>query len=224
MNHNIYTCCSKYHGMTQNIGALLISPVAPLLAWKRFTCWECPSLFCCGNLPGTWTMRCLGECACGWQSEPQACIPERAVWWWPLPFCAAHSKPLYTLMWVARTRFWERFLLCHWCFSCNRPLALRGHVTNASFKQWVGILLMPKIDRAHKNDLIPEIWEETQLREIFYGTSIFQQSSMICFSYHRGWFLEGWSANLLRPFPELCIRPSYPLDKRNIQSTYEKLF
>ena len=33
----------------------------------------------------------------------------------------------------------------------NRPLALRGHVTNASFKQWVGILLMPKIDRAHKN-------------------------------------------------------------------------
>ena len=32
----------------------------------------------------------------------------------------------------------------------NRPLALRGHVTNASFKQCVGILLMPKIDRAHK--------------------------------------------------------------------------
>ena len=33
----------------------------------------------------------------------------------------------------------------------NRPLALRGHVTSASFKQLVGILLMPKIDRAHKN-------------------------------------------------------------------------
>ena len=31
------------------------------------------------------------------------------------------------------------------------PLASRGQVTNASFKQWVGILLMPKIDRAHKN-------------------------------------------------------------------------
>ena len=55
----------------------------------------------------------------------------------------------------------------------NRPLALRGHVTNASFKQWVGILLMPKIDRA------PEIWEETHLREIFYGSLIFQQTSMI---------------------------------------------
>ena len=33
----------------------------------------------------------------------------------------------------------------------NRPLALRGHLTIASFKQWVGILLMPEIDRAHKN-------------------------------------------------------------------------
>ena len=32
-----------------------------------------------------------------------------------------------------------------------RPVALRGHVTNASFKQCVGILLIPKIDRAHKN-------------------------------------------------------------------------
>ena len=39
----------------------------------------------------------------------------------------------------------------------NRPLALRGHVTNASFKQRVGILLMPKIVRAHKNYLTPEI-------------------------------------------------------------------
>ena len=37
----------------------------------------------------------------------------------------------------------------------NRPLALRGHVTNASFKRCVGIL--PKIDRAHKNYLTPEI-------------------------------------------------------------------
>ena len=64
--------------------------------------------------------------------------------------------------------------------SCNRPLALRGHVTNASFKQRVGILLMPKIDRGHKNYLTPEIWEETQLREIFYGSLILQQSSMIC--------------------------------------------
>ena len=43
---------------------------------------------------------------------------------------------------------------------CNRPVALRGHATNASFKRWVGILLMPKIDRAHKNYLTAEIWEE----------------------------------------------------------------
>ena len=55
----------------------------------------------------------------------------------------------------------------------NRPLALRGHVTNASFQKWVGILLMPKMDRAHKNYLTPEIWEETHLREIFYSTLIF---------------------------------------------------
>ena len=37
------------------------------------------------------------------------------------------------------------------------PLASRGHVTNASFKQRGGILLMPKIDGAHKNYLTPEI-------------------------------------------------------------------
>ena len=55
-------------------------------------------------------------------------------------------------------------------WSSNRPLALRGHVTSASFKQWVGILLIPKIDRARKNYLTPEIWEESHLREIFYGT------------------------------------------------------
>ena len=39
----------------------------------------------------------------------------------------------------------------------NRPLALGGHVTIASFKQRVGILLMPKIDRAHKNCLAPAV-------------------------------------------------------------------
>ena len=44
----------------------------------------------------------------------------------------------------------------------------------------VGFLLMPEIDGAHKNYLTPEIWEEMYLREIFYGTLIFQQSSMIC--------------------------------------------
>ena len=65
----------------------------------------------------------------------------------------------------------------------NKPLALRGHVTNASFKQWVGILLMPKIDRAHKNNLTPPKFER---KLIFYGTLIFQQSSMICFGRHVG--------------------------------------
>ena len=48
----------------------------------------------------------------------------------------------------------------HLITTVNRPLALRGHMTNASFKEWVGILRMPKIDRAHKNYLTPEIWEE----------------------------------------------------------------
>ena len=70
--------------------------------------------------------------------------------------------------------------------SMNPALVLRGHVTKASFKHWVGILLMPKIDRAYKNYLTPEIWEETHLREIFYGTLIFQQSSMICICRHVG--------------------------------------
>ena len=61
----------------------------------------------------------------------------------------------------------------------NRPLALRGHVTNTSLKQLVGVLLMPKIERAHKNYLTPKIWEEKHLREIFYGTLIFYQRSII---------------------------------------------
>ena len=66
----------------------------------------------------------------------------------------------------------------------NRPLALRVHVTNASFKQWAGIF--PKIVRAHKNYLSPEIWEETHFREMFYGTLVFPQSSMICIGRHVG--------------------------------------
>ena len=40
-------------------------------------------------------------------------------------------------------------------------------MTNASFQQWLGILLRTKIDRAHKNYVTPEIWEEMHLREIF---------------------------------------------------------
>ena len=81
--------------------------------------------------------------------------------------------------------FISRNIHAHICL-VNRPVALRGHVTNASLKRWVGILLMPKVDRAHKNYLTPEIWEEKHLREIFYGTLIFQQSSMICIGRHVG--------------------------------------
>ena len=79
-----------------------------------------------------------------------------------------------------------------WLLNVNRkylgnwPLALRSHVTNALFKQWVWTLLMPKIDGGHKNCLTRENWEETHLRETFYGTLIFQQSSMICFGRHVG--------------------------------------
>ena len=40
--------------------------------------------------------------------------------------------------------------------------------------------------RAHKNFLTTKIWKETHLREVFYGTLIFQQSSMICIGCHVG--------------------------------------
>ena len=70
-------------------------------------------------------------------------------------------------------------------FLTNRTLALRSLVTNASFNQWVRILLMPKIDRAHENYLTPKIWE-THLREIFYGTLIFEQSSIISIGHYSG--------------------------------------
>ena len=42
-------------------------------------------------------------------------------------------------------------------YKSYRPVALRGHVTNASSKRCIGILLMPKIDRAHENYLTPKI-------------------------------------------------------------------
>ena len=45
---------------------------------------------------------------------------------------------------------------------------------------------MPKIDIAHKQYLTREILEETYVREIFSGTLIFQQSSMICIGHHVG--------------------------------------
>ena len=45
---------------------------------------------------------------------------------------------------------------------------------------------MPTIDRAHKYFLTAESLEETHLREILYGTLIFQQTSMICIGRHVG--------------------------------------
>ena len=42
------------------------------------------------------------------------------------------------------------------------------------------------IDRGHNNYLTPEIWEEMHFREIFYGTLVFQQSSMISVGRHVG--------------------------------------
>ena len=50
------------------------------------------------------------------------------------------------------------------------------YATCTSLKQWVGILLMPKTDRAHKNYPTPEMWEETHLREIFCGTLTFNKA------------------------------------------------
>ena len=85
--------------------------------------------------------------------------------------------------WKVSPNWLQETMTCH---SFNMPLALRGHMTNASFKQRVGVLLMPKIDRADKNYFTAEIWEETRLWETFYGTLIFQQSSMICIGRHVG--------------------------------------
>ena len=44
-------------------------------------------------------------------------------------------------------------------FNKNRPLTLRGNVTNASFEQWVGILPMPKLTE----HLILVMWPATNL-------------------------------------------------------------
>ena len=41
--------------------------------------------------------------------------------------------------------------------------------------------MMPKTDGGHKNYITTEIWEETDLRETFYGTLIFQQSGIILY-------------------------------------------
>ena len=90
---------------------------------------------------------------------------------------------------TANPTAWERPWKRSWSNSVltfDRPLALRGRVTNALFKQWLGILLMPKIVKAHKNYLTPEIWEETHLRETVYGTLIFQESSMNSIGRHVG--------------------------------------
>ena len=43
-----------------------------------------------------------------------------------------------------------------------------------------------KLTERIKNYLTTGIWEETYLREIFYGTLIFQQSSMACIGRHVG--------------------------------------
>ena len=42
-------------------------------------------------------------------------------------------------------------------FITNKPLALKGHVTNASLKLLVVVLLMSKTDETHKNYLTSEI-------------------------------------------------------------------
>ena len=127
-----------------------------------------------------------------WSVSPHAVFyPVSMTLWWNgmmQPLSPAH-KPLCVTgrlgreknkaegrgWWEKRKKRKEALLLC----VRNRPLARRAHVTNASFTQGVGILVMPKIDRAYKSYLTPEIWEATHLSEIFYGTLIFQQSSMI---------------------------------------------
>ena len=94
-------------------------------------------------------------------------------------------------------KFWCKWgiRLVWWLATCTN----RSH-NQWSFKQWVGILLMTKIDRVCKNYLTPKIWEESHLRETFYGTLIFQQSSMICIGHHVGGHtlaLPTWRPKLL---------------------------
>ena len=48
------------------------------------------------------------------------------------------------------------------------------------------MLLMPKLTEHIKIILQFEICQETHLRETFYDTLIFQQSSMICIGHHVG--------------------------------------
>ena len=98
---------------------------------------------------------------------------DRRKGWWVSPqhriFC-----DLETLK-----RYFQRFLQGD-CFEKNNfvrvvinwSLTLRGHLTNAFFKQWVGQSTY-LADRALKNYFTPQMWEKTLLREIFYGTLVF---------------------------------------------------
>ena len=119
----------------------------------------------------------------------RVCPSDFRVWTQPAVACEqALSVPVGKLVFVTRRHSYSirHCFYSHATHMANRPLTLRDHVTNASSKQWFGILLMPKIDRAHKNYLTPEIWDGTHLRDMFYGTLIFQQSSMICIGRHVG--------------------------------------
>ena len=109
-----------------------------------------------------------------------------------------HSK------WSLNAFFFVNFSSAGWCIlfytsltllswstlfaPLNRPLALRGHVTNTSFKQRVGLLLMLEIDGAHKNYLTPEIWEKTFFRgDILWHFDFSKNFSMICIGRHVEW-------------------------------------
>ena len=59
-------------------------------------------------------------------------------------------------------------------------------MTSASFKQRVGMLLMPKIDRAHKNFLTTRNLTGNAFREDISWHFDFQQSSMIFIGRHVG--------------------------------------
>ena len=77
----------------------------------------------------------------------------REIWRFEHTFCTLRSEKQNK---EATLRYFLSFQKAKMSLLINRPLALRGHVTNASFKQRVGILLMPKIDRAIKIILHPK--------------------------------------------------------------------
>ena len=87
---------------------------------------------------------------------------------------AISNRKNVPLPWISIPKIWKvtnsNKIAKKKCPIWYRPLALRGHVT----KQWVGILLMPKIDRAHKK-IYPKIERKSILGRYFMALWFFNK-------------------------------------------------